>query len=110
MFLTGARFASLVTTFSASKIACEAFGNMNPSLNIGESRQRSSHLSCSHSRPSAVAGSATGALFGARRGALKGGAAGAALGFAISYAAAAAANAVQSAAVAAQSATEGGKR
>jgi hypothetical protein len=43
MFLTGARFASLVTIFSASKIACEAFGNMNPSLNIGDSRPCSSH-------------------------------------------------------------------
>jgi hypothetical protein len=35
MFLTGARFATLVTTFSASKIACEATGNMGPELSTG---------------------------------------------------------------------------
>ncbi len=96
MFLTGARFATLVTTFSASKIACEALCNMSPSFNIGAPcSQQFTFLPLMLS--SAVAGAATGALFGARRGALRGCGAGAVLGFAISYASAAASSAVQAA-------------
>jgi hypothetical protein len=37
MFLTGARFATLVTTFSASKLACEALTDMPTSLSTGDS-------------------------------------------------------------------------
>jgi hypothetical protein len=61
LFLTGSRFAALVTTFSATKIACEALGNMDASLNIcmrmhsqhdprSSSRKSSSRRRCSHWR------------------------------------------------------------